>query len=76
MPEDAFYVFEKARWLFVKPSFETNRSLNAREAIPNAEDAGKLMRRSNGRFAIVARRLNVQLGTDILSRAERASQSP
>ena len=59
MPEDAFYVFQKARWLFVKPSSETNRSLNASEAIPNAEDAGKLMRRSNGRFATVTRRLNV-----------------
>jgi subtilisin family serine protease len=65
MPEDSLDAFEKARWLFVKPSAETTRALDAGEAIPNAEDAGKLVRRSNGRFAIVTRRLNVQLKPEI-----------
>jgi subtilisin family serine protease len=65
VPEDSLHAFEKARWLFVKPSPETTRHLDAREAVPNTEDAGKLVRRSNGRFAIVTRRLNVQLGSGI-----------
>ena len=65
MPEDSLDAFEKARWLFVKPSPETTRALKAREAVPNVEDAGKLVRRSSGRFAIVSRRLNVQLSPDI-----------
>ena len=72
MPEDSLDAFEKARWLFVKPSPETTRSLDAREAMPNAEDAGKLVRRPNGRFAIVTRRLNVQLGSDVST--EQAEQ--
>ncbi|VVP60044.1 hypothetical protein PS850_06159 [Pseudomonas fluorescens] len=65
MPEDTLEAFEKARWLFVKPSPETAHALIAREAVPNVEDAGKLLLRPNGRFAIVTRRLNVQLRPDI-----------
>jgi hypothetical protein len=34
---------EKARWLFVKPSFETTYSLNARDAIPNAVVAAVIL---------------------------------
>ncbi len=51
---------------------ETARALDAREAVPDAEDAGKLVRRPNGRFGIVTRRLNVQLRPDIP--AEEAEQ--
>ena len=65
MPEDSLNAFEKARWLFVTPSPETSRALESREGIMNAEDVGKLVRRPNGRLAIVTRRLNVQLGADI-----------
>ena len=35
MPEDTLKAFEKARWLFVKPSRETMRALDARESMEN-----------------------------------------
>jgi phosphoglycolate phosphatase-like HAD superfamily hydrolase len=72
MPEDALEAFERARWLFVEPTPETARALEAREPVPNVEDAGKLVRRPNGRVGIVTRRLNVQLSEDIP--AEEAEQ--
>jgi|CXWL01.1.fsa_nt_gi thermitase len=65
MPEDTLKAFEKARWLFVKPSRETTRALDARETVENAEEAGKVVKRPNGRVAIITRRLNVQLSADI-----------
>jgi subtilisin family serine protease len=72
MPEDALEAFQQARWVFVEPTPETARAVEAREPVPNAEDAGKLVRRPNGRFGIVTRRLNVQLSEDIP--AEQAEQ--
>src|SRR5918992_440002 len=72
MKEKTLDAFQKARWLFVEPSPETNRSFEASEPMENAEDAGKLIRRPNGRFGIVTRRLNVQLRPDIP--AEEAEQ--
>src|SRR5262245_31903393 len=72
VPQDSLEAFANARWLFVAPSPATARALDAREPIANAEDAGKLVRRSSGRYAIVTRRLNVQLRPEIPSpEAER-----
>jgi Subtilase family len=65
MPDETLDAFEKARWLFVEPSAETVRGLEAGAPVENAEDAGKLVRRSNGRFGVVTRRLNVQLRPEI-----------
>lgn len=55
MSEDTLDAFEKAQWLFVEPSPETMRALDARAPVENTEDSGKLVRRLNGRFAIVTR---------------------
>jgi thermitase len=72
VPQDSLEAFANARWLFVAPSPATARALDAREPIADAEDAGKLVRRSSGRYAIVTRRLNVQLRPEIPSpEAER-----
>ncbi len=65
MPEDTLEAFERARWVFVEPSPETTEAVEGRRTVENADDAGKLVRRSNGRFGIVTRRLNVQLDPDI-----------
>jgi hypothetical protein len=72
IPEDTREAFEKARWLFVRPSRETIRAMDAREALQRAEDSGKLVQRPNGRFAILTWRLNVQLDHSIP--AEEAEQ--
>jgi subtilisin family serine protease len=72
MPEDTAEAFEKALWLFVKPSSTTSRALDARELPPSADGSGKLVKRPNGRFGIVTRRLNVQLDANIP--AEEAEQ--
>jgi subtilisin family serine protease len=63
--QETLDAFAKAGWLFVEPSSEVTRALDAREPVANAEEAGKLVQRSNGRFGIVTRRLNVQLRPEI-----------
>ena len=65
MPEDALDAFQQANWLFVAPSPELAHGMEAGEPPANADNTGKLVRRANGRFGIVTRRLNVQLKPDI-----------
>lgn len=55
--EDELAPFREARWVFVPAS--------AALVLETAEDAGKLVRRPNGRLGIVTRRLTVQLGDDL-----------
>ncbi len=57
--------FREARWVFVPAS--------AALVLESAEDAGRLVRRPNGRLGIVTRRLTVQLGDDLS--AEDAEQA-
>ena len=63
-PEEAG-AFAQARWVFVEPSAETARALAANEPVPGADVAGKVVRRPNGRFGVVTRRLTVQLSPDV-----------
>lgn len=65
MSADTAEAFRGALWVFVEPSPTTDRALVAPEAVTAADDAGKLVRRPNGRFGIVTKRLNVQLRQDI-----------
>ena len=65
MPQDEMAAFAEARWQFVVPTDDIRRALTASEPTENAEEAGKLVKRPNGRFGIVTRRLNVQLNPEI-----------
>jgi thermitase len=65
MPDDSLAAFRRAGWVFVEPTPETALALESTEAVESAEDAGRLVRRADGRFGIVTRRLNVQLAPDI-----------
>jgi hypothetical protein len=65
MPQDDLAAFERARWVFVEPTADTVRALEAAEPVAETDDAGRLVRRPNGRYGIVTRRLNVQLSENI-----------
>ncbi|HWM12023.1 MAG TPA: S8 family serine peptidase [Solirubrobacteraceae bacterium] len=65
MPDDSLEAFRNAGWLFVDPTPETARAVEASEPLDSAEDAGKLVRRADGRYGIVTRRLNVQLAPEL-----------
>ncbi len=65
MSADTAEAFRNALWVFVEPSPTTDRALVASEAVADAADAGKLVKRPNGRFGIVTKRLNVQVRADI-----------
>ncbi len=65
LPEDTLEAFHRANWVFVSPTAETHRLLEARSPEGPAQDAGKLVRRQGDRFGIVTRRLVVQLREDI-----------
>ncbi|HWM06369.1 MAG TPA: S8 family serine peptidase [Actinophytocola sp.] len=62
---DAAELFNKARWFFVEPSAASARVLEEPDAVEEADVAGKLVKRPNGRFGIVTKRLNVQLREDL-----------
>ncbi len=64
MPEDTRQAFEKANWIFVESSDDINRVMMTELPI-NTEDSGKVIKRSNGRFAVITRRLSVQLDPSI-----------
>jgi len=53
MPEDSLAAFRGANWDFVVPSVDTTQRLGAREAIPQAEEVGVIVKRESGRFGIV-----------------------
>ena len=65
MSEETFEAFRNANWVFVEPTPETTRRLEAKDLGDLAEDAGKVVRKANGRFGIVSNRLNIQLKEDI-----------
>ncbi|MCA4134046.1 S8 family serine peptidase, partial [Arthrobacter sp. M4] len=65
MSEETFEAFQNANWVFVQPTSDTSRRLEARELGDLAESAGKVVKKDNGRFGIVSTRLNVQLEEDI-----------
>ena len=65
MPEDSLAAFRGANWDFVVPSVDTTQRLGAREAIPQAEEVGVIVKRESGRFGIVTKRLTVQLREEI-----------
>jgi thermitase len=65
MSADTAEAFRNALWFFVEPSPTTERAMEAPEAVANADAAGKLVKRPNGRFGIATKRLNVQLREDI-----------
>ena len=69
MPDDALAAFRNANWLFVEPTTDVSRSLEAGEAPEDTEDVGQVFRRDNGTFGIATRRLNVQVN-DEYSEAE------
>ncbi|GFJ88388.1 S8 family serine peptidase [Phytohabitans rumicis] len=72
VPDDTMEAFERARWVFVEPSADTTSRMSEAAPMPDTEDVGKLVRRPNGRFGIVTRRLNVQLSESLS--AEEAEQ--
>ncbi len=57
--------FRNARWVFVAPTQTAVRAMDEPEAVTDADTAGKLVRKPNGRFGIVTKRLNVQLRADL-----------
>jgi hypothetical protein len=65
MPNETLAAFENANWLFLDSAEDAMRSLATSEFSANREDAGKLIKRPNGRFAIVTKRLNVQLDASL-----------
>ena len=65
IPDDSLDAFRRAGWVFVEPTAETALAMESNEPVQSAEDAGRLVRRADGRFGIVTRRLNVQLAPDI-----------
>ena len=65
VPDETLNAFAQANWHFVEPSPDTQSRLDAGEPVENAENTGKLVRRSSERVAIITRRLNVQLDADI-----------
>lgn len=65
MSADTAEAFRGALWFFVEPSPIADRALLAAETVAVADDVGKLVKRPNGRFGIVTKRLNVQLKEDI-----------
>ncbi len=69
IPQDAVTAFERANWRFVSPTAQTDRALRTTEVLPNAEEVGKPVIRSNGSLALVTNRLSVQL-QPTLSEAE------
>src|ERR1700742_2765949 len=65
--------FHNARWVFVEPTETAVRAMAEPADVTDADLAGKLVRRPNGRFGIVTKRLNVQLRADLAEAdAERA----
>ncbi|MHA7270271.1 S8 family serine peptidase [Arthrobacter sp. HLT1-20] len=64
LAEDSLAAFSAAHWVFVEPSADTSRSLGALADFAEADDAGALVKRENGRFGIVTKRLTVQLSAD------------
>jgi subtilisin family serine protease len=73
IPTDALEAFRNAAWVFVEPSAEAERALEDPAAVDYADTAGKLVKRPNGRFGIVTRRLTVQLREDLSEKqAEQA----
>lgn len=65
LPEDTFEAFRRADWVFVSPPAGIDRLAPERGQAWPAQLAGKLVRRQDGRFGIVTRRLVVQLHEDI-----------
>ncbi|MFI9206014.1 S8 family peptidase [Streptomyces sp. NPDC053048] len=61
--------FERANWMFVRPSERALEALDGREEIAGAESVGKVIRRPDGRVGIATDLLNVQL-VPSLSQAE------
>ncbi|MFI9310995.1 S8 family peptidase [Streptomyces triculaminicus] len=53
--------FERARWVFVRPSAETREALASAEGVADAAAVGNVIRRSDGRVGIATDLLNVQL---------------
>jgi len=73
MPSETTEAFRRAQWYFIEPPVAAGRELTTLEAIPEVEAAGKLVKRPNGRFGIVTKRLNVQLREDLSEKdAERS----
>jgi thermitase len=65
MSSETADAFRTARWVFVEPSQTAVRAMAEPEAVTDADTAGKLVRKPNGRFGIVTKRLNVQLRADL-----------
>ncbi|SNS32827.1 Subtilase family protein [Geodermatophilus pulveris] len=65
MPSDEVDAFRNAQWVFVARSPEAERALEDPSAVDYAEMAGKLVKRPNGRFGVVTKRLTVQLREDM-----------
>ncbi len=61
MTQETADAFTKAHWLFVKPSGDLSRAMASGERVENTEEAGKLIRWSDGAVGISTTRLNVQL---------------
>ncbi|WP_037677394.1 S8 family serine peptidase [Streptomyces griseus] len=53
--------FERARWVFVKPSRQTREAFAAGEEVSGAQANGKVIRRPSGRIGIATDVLSVQL---------------
>ena len=65
MPEDCLEAFHRAGWVFVRPTLGTTRLVAEPRADGTAPPAGVLVRRQDGRYGIVTRRLVVQLLQEI-----------
>ncbi|MEO8221792.1 MAG: S8 family serine peptidase, partial [Specibacter sp.] len=72
LSEDSLAAFGAAHWVFVEPSSDTSHSLAALDDFAAADDAGALVKRENGRFGIVTKRLNVQLGEEYSEKEAQA----
>ncbi|MFF0991398.1 S8 family peptidase [Kocuria nitroreducens] len=65
LPGESVEAFRRADWHFVRSTPETSRFPGGRAGEGPVQEAGKLVRRRDGRVAIVTRRLVVQLQEDI-----------
>lgn len=65
LPDDELQAFERAHWFFVQPAAELANGVQSRTRVANLDNQGQLVKRENGRAAIVTQRLNVQLKPEI-----------
>jgi hypothetical protein len=60
-PDEVIQAFEKENWYFIKPSGKTKEAMSAEQSAADIDEAGKVVKKTDGSILIATNRLSVQL---------------